>query len=121
MYQDIMIALLGLAGAFVNAATRLVAAVLGDQDITARQNARAWAQFWLALFFGPIAAVTFVPWILDAVPKTRAAPVAIAVGLAANVLWPIFVEGVVPAFKTALSGWFHALGGALEQRDGENK
>jgi hypothetical protein len=111
----IIVALLGLSGAFVNAATRLSAALYADDTPTSRQLARAWVQFWVSMFFGPVAAMAFAPWLAELFPHVKVYPAAVAVGLMANVLWPVIVEGVVPAFKKALGGWLSDLGASLSQ------
>lgn len=121
MHQDLYIGLLGLCGAFVNAATRLSAAIFADQDPTTRQIARAWSQFGVSVFFGPIAAVVFTPVIVGMAPKAFPPAVAVAVGLSANALWPLFVEGLVPAFKKKLGGWMVELGTAIGRSDEEKQ
>lgn len=120
MHQDLYIGLIGLCGAFVNAATRLSMAIFADQDPTPRQIARAWSQFVIALFFGPIAAIAFTPLIMNLTPKVTREAVAVAIGLSANALWPVFVEGVIPAFKRVVGGWMVELGTALG-RTGDEK
>lgn len=117
--HHIMVAALGLAGAFMYAASRLVTVVLGDVEVSDRIKRRAWAQFGLALFFGPLAAWTCTPLLIAKAPHASTPAVALAIGLTANVLWPVLVEGVVPAFRKGLGGWLRELAGSLD-RDGGN-
>lgn len=121
MNQYIVMALLGFAGAFVNAASRLTATVWADETPSARQIARAWSQFGVAMLFGPVAAVAFTPWLVSLYPNVKPEPVAVATGLMANVLWPVCVEGLVPAFRKALGGWLTDLGASLTDQGGDKE
>lgn len=96
--MDIGFAAWGLLGAIVYASARLIAALYsGDAPLPARRVRRAWAQFALAVLTGPIAAAGFTasivswPW-LHAVARPEA--VALTIGLSANTLWPILVDGI---------------------------
>ncbi len=105
----------GFVGAFVYAASKLITATLGDQELTERAQRKEIAQFLLALIFGPVASIAVTPVILarlgaDVTPAT----VALGVGLCANAGWPIFVGGMVPAMRKASAQWFAAIAKALD-------
>lgn len=96
--MDIGFAAWGLLGALVYALTRLSAALYsGDAKLEPRRARRAWAQFAVTVITGPIAAAGFTasivswPW-LHAVARPEA--VALTIGLSANTLWPILVDGI---------------------------
>lgn len=105
----------GFLGAFIYAASKLITATLGDQEITDRAKRKELAQFMLALCVGPVASIAVTPVVLarlgaDVTPAT----VALGVGLCANAGWPIFVGGMVPAMRKASAQWFAAIARALD-------
>lgn len=88
-------ALWGLAGALIYAGARLIAQLLGAEVLTGRRTWRAVAQFTLAMVAGP----AFAAALSSTVMKIAAAhadvdAVAFLLGLSANTIWPIFVDGV---------------------------
>lgn len=111
-------ALWGLAGAFVYASSRLITAILGETELGPRAVKRAWAEFAVALLFGPIAAAALTPPILGRLGQAATLPaVALAIGLCGNAVWPVFVAGLVPAFRRALARWLAELSAALGGED----
>ena len=85
----------GLAGALIYAGSKLILAVFGGEPLSPRQQRRAWAQFVLAAFSGPVAAGGFSPTITHWLHgKADMTAVALAIGLSANVIWPVLVEGL---------------------------
>ena len=85
----------GLAGSLVYAGGQLVAFLSGEGADNARAARMAWWRFWIAIFFGFIAAEGFGPSIA-AVTHDRVQPQAVwlVVGLAVNGAWPAFEKAL---------------------------
>jgi hypothetical protein len=114
----IALALWGLCGAFINSASRLITAVLGEQEIGRRGVQRAWAQFAVAMVFGPAAAVAFTPLLMARVgPAATESAAAFAIGLSVNWAWPVLVEVLVPALRRALRVVVADMAGKLNPGD----
>lgn len=104
--SQLALALWGLCGAFIYAGSRLITAVLGEQEIGRRGLQRAWAQFGLALIFGPAAAVAFTPIIMDRIGENATLQaVAFAVGLSVNSAWPVIMEVILPSLRRVGRLW----------------
>lgn len=111
-------ALWGLGGAAVYAAQRLITAVLGENEIPTRLKARAWAQFFVALLFGPIAAAALTGEVMHRLgAKTSGPAVALVIGLSANALWPLVVDELGKGFKRLVAGWLVAMGQKMSGDD----
>ena len=84
----------GLAGALVYAGARLIAQLFGAEAVVGRRHARAWAQFALALFAGAAGGAALTSTVQGFFgPKASPEAVALLIGLVANTLWPILIEG----------------------------
>lgn len=111
-------ALWGLGGAAMYAASRLITAIFGENEISPRMKARAWAQFVVALAFGPIAAAALTGEVLHRMGvKTSGPAVALVIGLSANALWPLVVDEMGKGFKRLLAGWLVAMGQRMSGDD----
>lgn len=88
-------ALWGLAGAFIYAGARLIAQLLGAEAPDRRRLIRASAQFGLALFAGGAGAAALASSVAKLFGgKATIEAVAMLLGLTANTIWPILVDGV---------------------------
>lgn len=111
-------ALWGLGGAAVYASSRFITAVWGDAEIDHRGRVRAWAQFAVALLFGPIAAGALTAELVRFSGGKMGAPaVALAIGISANALWPLFVEEAGKGFRRLIGSWFVALGERMSKEE----
>ena len=108
----------GLGGAFVYASSRLITALFADAELTPRMRTKAWAQFAVAIVFGPLAAgaVTGEAVRLSG-GKLGEAAVALVIGLSANALWPLLVDEAGKGLKRLIGGWFLATGERLAGKE----
>jgi hypothetical protein len=110
----------GFGGAFVFAASQVIPIVFGDNEVTTQARRRAWARFGVALLFGPLAAGALtgdvVRWSGN---RMGAVAVALAIGLSANALWPVFVDEAGKGVKRWLGGWLKGLGSQMTDEDGK--
>jgi hypothetical protein len=104
----------GLAGAFVYAATRLISAVLGEAAATPRAVKRAWAEFVIALVFGPVAAAAMTPPLLVRFgAHANMASIALVIGLSGNLIWPAAIQW--PALRKILAHWLNEIASAISK------
>ncbi len=107
-------ALLGFAGGFLYAISKLQTALCaGDTEPGPQARRRAWVQFCTYLYASPLITAIFTdPLVALLAPHASWPAVAVALGLVANALWPIFVTVASDEFKTWLTGVFNAIRGA---------
>lgn len=114
-------ALWGFAGATFYAGTQLTTALWGAEaspDVRARK--RLFARFFLAEFFGPVAAEALTrPAIALFGGHATIPAMGLAIGLSANALWPVFVGGMGQEFRKALGAMLKRWGAALSQGEDE--
>lgn len=85
----------GLAGATIYAGARLIAQLLAVEWPGVRKAWRAVAQFALAMIAGPAFAAALAGTVMNLTArKANIEAVAFLLGLCANTLWPILVDGM---------------------------
>lgn len=92
----------GLAGAFVYAAPKLLISLFEAPDIA--RPGKAWAEFFVALSFGPIAAAAFGPFAAGELHRTSASEFragAVVIGMIVNPVAP----SIVHVFSEGLLRW----------------
>lgn len=109
----------GLCGALFYSGMQLTTALWGGETAPSdRARKRAYARFGLAIFFGPVAAAAMTtPIIRLAEGRATIPAVGLAVGLSANILWPLFVEGMGLELRKALAAFLKRIGAAIDKGD----
>lgn len=114
----VALALWGISGAGFYAASRLITALLGDQEIDRRGKQRAWALCVLSVLFGPAAAVAFTPVVMARVGQGATVPaVAFTIGLLINAAYPAISTAVGPQVRRAFGGWLGTIAASLTSGD----
>lgn len=120
MHDSLVWAAWGFGGAVVFASSQLIPVIFGDNEVTPPTKARAWARFVVALLFGPLAAGAFTADVVRWSGKSMGAvAVALAIGLSANALWPMFVDEAGKGVKRFIGGWLKGLGSQMTDEDGK--
>jgi hypothetical protein len=96
-------ALWGLLGASTYAAWQVSSSLWIGEPPTWTQRKLICARFWIAVVFGPVAAVGFTPTIIALLHGKALPPaVALSVGLSCNYLWPLAVRALGKRLQTKL-------------------
>lgn len=85
----------GLAGATIYAGSQMVTLLSGEGARDRRSVALAWWKFWIAVFFGFVAAEGFGPTIVQWTSgRVQPQAVWLLVGLSVNGAWPVVERAV---------------------------
>lgn len=107
----------GLCGALVYAAPKLAAVLFGETVADLRAVRRAWAQFAIAIFFGPVAAAGLGPTIGDwKLISARPEAVELLTGLLVNALWPAIETAAGVGLLTWLGAKLTEAGAAIGRK-----
>lgn len=94
----------GFFGALVYAGTALIRRLWGDRPARGDTVKLVWAEFAIAVIFGPVAAEGFGPSIFKWFPAMDERALALTIGLSANYLWPLAVEALGVGMVKRITG-----------------